>query len=148
MQEITDEISNLYVSCFNNKPLNISRLPQSGSDRQYFRIEGKTQSIIATVNSNQKENETFCYFSEHFKALNFPVPEIFAINNDKTIYLQSDFGNVSLLNVIEEKGKTEEVYYLLKQSLKNLAKLQIQGDKGLDYDQCITSKEFGKQAIL
>jgi aminoglycoside/choline kinase family phosphotransferase len=148
MQEITDEISNLYVSYFNKKPLNISRLPQSGSDRQYFRIEGDSQSVIATVNSNQKENETFCYFSKHFKALNFPVPEIFAINNDKTIYLQSDFGDVSLLNVIEEKGKTEEVYDLLKQSLKNLAKLQIQGDKGLDYDQCITSKEFGKQAIL
>ena len=148
MQEITDEISKLYVSCFNNEPLNISRLPQSGSDRQYFRIEAESESVIATVNSNQKENETFCYFSKHFKALNFPVPEIFAINNDKTIYLQSDFGDASLLNVIEEKGKTEEVYDLLKQSLKNLAKLQILGDKGLDYDQCITSKEFGKQAIL
>ena len=140
MQEITDEISKLYVSCFNKKPLTISRLPQSGSDRQYFRIEGETKSVIATVNSNQKENETFCYFSKHFKALNFPVPEIFAINNDKTIYLQSDFGDVSLLNVIEEKGKTEEVYDLLKQSLKNLAILQISGDRGLNYDQCITSK--------
>lgn len=148
MQEITDEISKLYVSCFNKKPLTISRLPQSGSDRHYFRIEGEHNSVIATVNSNQQENETFCYFSKHFKAYNFPVPEIFAINEDKTIYLQSDFGDVSLLNIIEEQGKTEEVYSLLKKSLKNLAKLQIQGDKGLDYNQCITSKEFGKQAIL
>ncbi len=148
MQEIKDEISNLYVSCFNTKPLKISRLPQSGGDRQYYRIEGENNSIIATVNSNQKENKTFCYFSKHFKDLNFPVPEIFAINESKTIYLQSDFGDISLLNIIEEKGKTEEVFDLLKLSLKNLAKLQIRGDKGLDYDQCITSKDFGKQAIL
>lgn len=148
MQEITDEISSLYVSCFNKKPLNISRLPLSGSDRQYFRVEGEKNSVIATVNGNQKENETFCYFSQHFKAHNFPVPEIFAINNNKTIYLQSDFGDVSLLNVIEEKGKNNEVYDLLKKSLKSLAQLQIKGDKGLDYEKCITSKEFGKQAIL
>lgn len=148
MQEITDEISSLYVSCFNKKPLNISRLPLSGSDRQYFRVEGEKNSVIATVNANQKENETFCYFSKHFKAHNFPVPEIFAINNNKTIYLQSDFGDVSLLNVIEEKGKNNEVYDLLKKSLKSLAQLQIKGDEGLDYEKCITSKEFGKQAIL
>lgn len=148
MQEITDEISSLYFSCFNKKPLNISRLPLSGSDRQYFRVEGEKNSVIATVNGNQKENETFCYFSQHFKAHNFPVPEIFAINNNKTIYLQSDFGDVSLLNVIEEKGKNNEVYDLLKKSLKSLAQLQIKGDKGLDYEKCITSKEFGKQAIL
>lgn len=148
MQEITSEISQLYVSCFNSQPVNIYRLPQSGGDRQYFRIEGKTNSVIATVNSNRKENETFCYFSKHFKILNFPVPEIFGINETKTIYLQSDFGDISLLNIIDEQGKTKPVFDLLKQSLNSLAKLQIRGDAGLDYDQCITSKEFGKQAIL
>ena len=36
----------------------------------------------------------------------------------------------------------------LKKSLKALAHLQINGDKNLDYAQCITSKEFGQQAIL
>lgn len=148
MQEITDEISKLFVSCFHKNPISISRLPLSGSDRQYFRVKGEKNSVIATFNANQKENETFCYFSGHFKSHNFPVPEIFAINENKTIYLQSDFGDVSLLNVIEEKGKTDEVYVLLKKSLKNLSLLQINGDKGLDYEKCITSKEFGKQAIL
>ena len=148
MQEISDEITKLYVSCFSQQPSGISRLPQSGSDRQYFRIEGEKNSVIATVNTNQKENETFCYFSEHFRSFNFPVPEIFALSEDKIIYLQSDFGDISLLNIIEENGKTKAVYDLLKQSLNNLVRLQILGDKGLDYDKSITSKEFGKQAIL
>ncbi len=148
MQAITEKISSLYSSCFFTQPSKISKLPQSGGDRQYFRIYGAESSVIATVNANLQENETFFYFSAHFKSLNFNVPEIYAISEDKTIYLQSDFGDITLLNVIEQKGKTPEVYELLKQSLKKLAHLQINGGLNLDYNQCITSKEFGTQAIF
>ena len=35
-----------------------------------------------------------------------------------------------------------------RQSLRQLARLQIRGDEGLDYSKTITSREFGKQAIL
>ncbi len=35
-----------------------------------------------------------------------------------------------------------------RQSLQQLARLQILGDEGLDYGKTITSREFGKQAIL
>ena len=35
-----------------------------------------------------------------------------------------------------------------RQSLRQLARLQILGDEGLDYSKTITSREFGKQAIL
>lgn len=148
MQEINDEISELYFSCFNQRPEQIFKLPQSGSDRQYFRCIGSGGSVLATVNSNLKENETFIYFTKHFKSLNFSVPHIFAINREGNIYLQSDFGDSALLDVLEEKGKTEEVYQLFKQSLQKLASLQILGENGLDYSKCITSGEFGKQAIL
>ena len=38
---------------------------------------------------------------------------------------------------------------LFKQSLNELAILQIRGDEGLDYENwCLTSREFGKQAIM
>ena len=142
------EISELFSKCFGLLPDSIYRLPQSGSDRIYYRVTSPKISVIATENENVKENETFFYFSDHFKKAGYPVPEIFGINEEKTLYLQSDFGDTSLLDVLETKGKTDEVYLLFKQSLSNLAGLQINGDKGLDYEQCITSKEFGKQAII
>src|SRR5579871_5660422 len=69
-------------------------------------------------------------------------------NDSYTIYVQQDFGDVSLLNQLEEKGFNDYVYALFKQSLQQLAYLQIKGDEDLDYDWCLTSKEFGKQAIL
>ena len=71
------------------------------------------------------------------------------MNTEGTIYIQEDFGDISLLNRLEETGHTAEIFDLFKKSLKELAHLQIQGDEGLDYeDWCLTSSEFGKQAIM
>jgi hypothetical protein len=64
------------------------------------------------------------------------------------MYIQQDFGDDSLLINLELHGHTPYVYTLFQKSLKKLAWLQIEGHKGLDYEWCITSKEFGKQAII
>jgi hypothetical protein len=40
------------------------------------------------------------------------------------------------------------VFSLFQKSLTALAKLQVKGGEGLDYQKCLTSKEFGKHSIL
>ena len=62
--------------------------------------------------------------------------------------MQEDFGDNSLLNILEAEGQVPHVFELYKKSLKALSHLQIKGHEGLNYDYCITSKEFGKQAIM
>ncbi|ULT45338.1 hypothetical protein KRR40_19885 [Niabella defluvii] len=42
----------------------------------------------------------------------------------------------------------QDIYNLFKESLQQLARLQVEGDKGLDYSRCLTNSEFGKQAIM
>jgi aminoglycoside/choline kinase family phosphotransferase len=106
------------------------------------------KTFIATHGLNVPENEAFIYFADHFRRKRLHVPEILAVSYDKTIYLQEDFGKVSLLNVLESKGFTQEVYDLFKESLKQLAHLQVIGDEGLNYKKCLTNEEFGKQAIM
>jgi aminoglycoside/choline kinase family phosphotransferase len=69
-------------------------------------------------------------------------------NPEETIYIQEDFGNISLLNKLEQYGYTECSYNLFKKSLRDLAYMQIVGGRNLDYDLCLTAKEFGRQAIL
>ena len=149
MQQITQNIKELFKKFNATAILRIEKIPQSGSDRTYFRIycENK-KSYIATFSNNIKENNAFIYFSNHFKKINAPVPEVFAVNEEGNIYIQEDFGDVSLLNVLESNGQNELSLNLFKKSLNALANLQINGDKNLDYTQCITSKEFGQQAIL
>ena len=148
MQQLIDAISSLYKQWNGEDAISIDILPQSGSERRYFRLHGKDKSVIGTYGANIKENESFFYFSEHFYKKKLTVPQIFAISNDRMYYLQEDLGDISLLNRLEKEGFTDEVYALFKKSLEALALLQINGDEGLDYTRCLTNTEFGKQAIL
>jgi aminoglycoside/choline kinase family phosphotransferase len=124
------------------------KLPKSGGDRIYFRIVTKKNSYIATYNENIKENIAFLNFSADMKKINAPVPEIYLVHPEKQMYIQEDFGNSSLLNKLEQHGLNDYVYSLFKKSLNALAHLQIKGNEKIDYEFCITSKEFGKQAIM
>lgn len=148
MRQLIESISGLYKEWKGVNPVSVDLLPQSGSERRYFRLHGEDGSVIGTFGANIPENETFIYFSRQFRQKGLTVPEIFAISDDGEFYLQEDFGNISLLDHLEAKGFTEEVYGLFKQSLAALAALQIQGDEDLDYSFCLTNKEFGKQAIM
>jgi aminoglycoside/choline kinase family phosphotransferase len=149
MDPISKNISDLFASYSKEPVLSVDKIPQSGSIRVYYRVRTATRSFIATYGTNIKENLSFIRFSQHFKAMGSPVPEIFSVNTEGTIYIQQDFGDISLLNRLEQAGPVDEVYVLFKKSLKELAHLQIQGDRGMDYENwSLTSSEFGKQAIM
>jgi aminoglycoside/choline kinase family phosphotransferase len=148
MDSIIQDINNLYVQWKNETPERIEKLPQSGSDRIYFRIFYSNETYIATYNLNVQENKTFVTFSQHFLQQGLPVPAVFCINEEQTIYIQKDLGSDSLLNKLEQHGHNEYVYSLFQKSLQALAAIQIKGNDGLNYDVCLTAKEFGKQAIL
>jgi len=148
MQNIIEEIQSLFRTYSKETILNTSKIPQSGSNRIYFRIVTSSQTYIATHGINLQENLTFINFSRHFRKLQAPVPQILAVNENNSIYIQEDFGDVSLLNKLEQNGYNDYVKSLFKQSLKALAQMQIVGGTTLDYNWCLTSKEFGKQAIL
>lgn len=77
------------------------------------------------------------------------MPEIYSVNDEKTIYIQEDLGTSSLLDKLEQHGHNDYTYGLFQRSLKELSRVQILGDKGLNYDRwCLTAKEFGKHAIM
>ncbi|HWC52273.1 MAG TPA: RNase adapter RapZ [Chitinophagaceae bacterium] len=145
---MVDSIKELYQEWAGKEPDSVDVLPQSGSERRYFRLHGKEGTVIGTYGANIKENETFIYFSRHFRKKDLAVPEIYAINDGQDCYLQEDFGEISLLNRLEAEGFVSPVYDLFKKSLEALAQLQVQGDEGLNYNFCLTSKEFGQQAIM
>ena len=148
MEDIVLNIKNLYRSLHASDWDLLQKIPQSGGDRVYFRIIQGGQSWIATYNRNIKENQTFIYFSNHFASKWLPVPRVLASSEDGHYYIQEDVGTDSLLDVLEKEGKTERVFGLFQKSLKSLAELQVKGGEGLDYQKCLTSKEFGKQSIM
>lgn len=138
-----------YFEKFIKEPIqNLELLPKSGGDRIYFRITTPEKSFIATYNDNVRENATFFHFTKHFHSVQAPVPEIFHVHPEQKMYVQEDFGPVSLLDELEKHGENEYVFGLFKKSLKALAHMQVLADAGMDYHYCLTSEEFGMQAIM
>ena len=74
MESVIAAIEALCQQAVGLAPDRIEKLPQSGSDRIYFRVYAGEQTFIATYNINTKETATFVYFSKHFKQANLPVP--------------------------------------------------------------------------
>lgn len=139
-------------SFFNNWSLDnnsqIITLRQAGSNRQYFRALSNKGSYIITYNpGNVPENNAFIEFARHFTNKRLATPEILSVDDDTSMYIQTDFGDISLFDIIKEEGYTERVKNLYKKTFQQLARLQVKGGEGLDYNNCIATKSFDKQAI-
>ena len=144
-------------------PNDILPIAESGSARKYFRVITGDKSLIGTYSSNIEENEAFLAFSKHFYDLGLNVPEVFVVNEEKTCYLQSDFGDDNLFAhvqkaLIASSGPStgsgtlatysENVIELYKKALSHLVKLQVLGHQGLDYSKAYPTERFDRQAII
>ncbi|MCP9766286.1 hypothetical protein EGI22_00095 [Lacihabitans sp. LS3-19] len=148
MKPLLEIVQEYFTSVIAEPIVNTEIIPLSGGDRRYFRFNTSQKSYIVCYNENVKENEVFFYFTNHFRSVGSPLPEILSIDTEQKIYILEDLGKESLLNNLEAKGFSDEVFELYKKSLSALAKMQILGAKDLDFEKCLTAKEFGKQAIL
>ncbi|MCC6287159.1 MAG: phosphotransferase [Chitinophagaceae bacterium] len=148
MADVVGEVTAFFESWGKEKLKEIYTLRQAGSNRQYFRAKADDGSYIITYNPNNiVENNAFIEFSKHFYKSSLAVPEILFADAGKAVYIQTDFGDMSLFDILRKEGFSDRVKALYKKSFVQLAKLQIQGGRGLDYSNCIATRSFDKQAI-
>lgn len=148
MADVIQTISDFFEGWSGGKTAEIVTLRQAGSNRQYFRVNTPGASYIATYNPNNiVENNAFIEFARHFTKKRLQVPDILQVDRKKTMYLQTDFGDVSLFDIIKAEGYSESVKNLFRKTFDHLALLQVKGGEGLDYNNCIATKSFDKQAI-
>ncbi len=125
-------------------------LAGSGSNRMYYRlydVNGKT--CILTENSFVEENLTFLYFSGALQSPNFNLPHIIGVDDSYTMYLQEDIGDVNLLQLLLEKGYTDETYTMYQDVVKRYSLLQshLQFNK-VDYSNCYDYKKFDDKVVF
>jgi aminoglycoside/choline kinase family phosphotransferase len=148
MNSIPEQVKSFFESWRPGTDITIQTLPQAGSNRQYFRVHHNNNSYIVTFNpTNVPENNAFIEFSRHFNTKQLPVPEILYSDAEKKKYIQSDLGDVSLFQLIQQHGYNDYIFELYKKTFAQLARLQIEGGQDLDYNNCIATKSFDKQAI-
>lgn len=147
----TTILNQLYNQATGHEPESIIELPSSGSNRRYFRINGK-QSMVGALGTCVEENRAFLYLAKHFKEKGLPVPEVYACADDEMAYVQQDLGDTLLFNAIEKGRATsvfsEEERQLLIKTIRLLPDIQFAGAVGLDFNVCYPLPEFDARTIL
>lgn len=131
--------------------IKVSSISANGSNRQYYRLEGETHRCIAAVNGDVRENEAFLYYAKEMKERGIRVPEIYAVNADRTIYLQEDLGDTTLYSFLTQKKKSgedinDELIALYKRVLNDLVLMQTRC-RDLDFAYAYPRSDFDRQSI-
>ena len=141
-----------YKDLFGKSDIETVPLPQSGSDRKYFRIFDGSKTVIGAYNSNLEENDAFIGFTKHFITKGLPVPEIFGYLPDRNIYYLQDLGDTNLFTWLQDKNspdqfdtETEAIY---RRVLDKLINFQIDGMEGLNLDLCYPHRSFDRQSMM
>lgn len=128
----------------------ITPLPQSGSNRIYFRVkfneEHNPQSIVASYNNDIRENIAHHSFTTHFRELGFRVPNIYAKDSTNQYYLLQDIGPTNLMAYVKNNNPISINYY--KKAIEDLVNFQISGIKNLDLDVAYPTANFNRRSVM
>lgn len=146
-------LSALYLSVFKHEPISVITLPQSGSSRIYFRIQGINESVIGAYNADIKENDTFFALTNHFNNKKLNVPKLLAISEDNIYYLISDLGDITLYALLstchlKNSDYSDTMMNHFKKSLSHLVRFQTEGSDGLDFSCCYPKQIFDRRSVI
>ena len=147
----TETISKLYRQVTGQQHDNIELLTGSGSNRRYFRMTGP-RSLIAVCGESTAENRAFIYMAQHFRNKGIPVPEVLAVSDDESCYIQEDLGDTLLFNAITNGRTTGEFSDyekgLIRKSIAKLPSIQFKGAEGMDFGMCYPLSDFNRRTVM
>ncbi len=129
------------------KPSEFITLAQSGSARVNFFAKTDKEYII-TYNENLAENESFLYYSTIFSDLKLNTPAIFAVSEDRKMYIQEYLGKNTLSDIIAIEGLSENVKALVQQTLEKLYQLQILTQDKIDFGKAFEYENYDELPVI
>ncbi len=146
--DITLWIIQLFERWSGEKAVEINPLPESGSYRRYYRILSENKCVLGAFNTDLKENDAFFYLANHLRKTGNLVPEVYAVDIEKGIYLIEDLGNITLLDYIQQMhNNSAEIITVYKKVIDAMPGLQVNTTKGLDFSRCYPRPEFEYQSM-
>lgn len=149
-----EQLLTLYKEWKGTAPLKAESLAQAGSNRQYVRLtDQQGHTTIGVIGLSTDENRCFIYLANHFTAQGLPMPHIYAVSTDQSRYIQEDLGQLSLYDALGSARKKGYQYgetetQLLTHTIRQLAHVQVEGAKCLDFNQCLPPIRFDHQAAM
>ena len=146
----------LFRHRFGKNPVSILPLEGDGSQRQMFRLVGESiETAIGVVGPDREENRAFLSFTEAFRSIGLPVPEIYGYDEKAGLYLEEDLGETTLFDALSLARKEEPdaafptaIVPVYRRILELLPRFQVQGGKAVDYSVAYPRAAFDRQSIL
>jgi aminoglycoside/choline kinase family phosphotransferase len=122
-----------------------------GSGRKIIRLSGAGKTGIGILHDVREENVAFLEFSRHFRRHGLPVPEIYGEDLAHGAYLEEDFGDTSLFELLSANRTGAEiaptVVEAYRQAVAILPRFQVEAGRDLNYKVCYPRASFDRQSI-
>ena len=149
-----NKLRELYCAWRGEDPAAMEKLPGAGSNRVYYRLtDHEGRSVVGVVGTSCDENHAFVYLARHFAQQQLPVPQVLAVSDDELRYLQTDLGSTSLFDALRRGREAggdynEEERALLRQTIRELPRIQVLGARGLDWSNCYPQPAFDRDGVM
>ena len=92
----------LYREHFGEAPSAVLALSGDGSNRAYRRLLAPDRiPVIGVMGPDPEENRAFLSFTRAFRAIDLPVPDLYAADEDGGVYLLEDLGDTTLFDALD-----------------------------------------------
>ena len=141
-------LAGLHRAYFGEEVEHTAQLKGDGSARTLWRLQSRSVSAIGVHGPDRAENRAFIGFSRTFLDCGLPVPEIYAVSEDESHYLEEDLGDMTLYDVIRsDHTSTDDLLAYYRDAVRWLVRFQTEGGREIDYSLCYQTREFGEEAV-
>lgn len=106
---------------------NITELRQDGSNRSFYRLLGKNNTMILMISHDKFSNERYINAYKKYLEQDVPIPKVLDYNLKENYLLFEDLGDQHLRQIIQ-KGNGNTIPYL-KEAIDVILKLQFHDGK-------------------
>ncbi len=148
-------MTDLFERHFGVPPVSVLPLEGDGSSRQMFRLVGPGyETAIGVIGPDREENRAFISLSRSFREAGLPVPMVYAIDEQRGVYLEEDLGDTTLFDALTSARKLEggefprSMLPLYRRVVEELPRFQVLGGRVIDYSVAYPRAAFDRQSIL
>jgi aminoglycoside/choline kinase family phosphotransferase len=152
-QSLSDALRKLFEQQFGVAALRVEPVQGGlgGSGRTIVRMGDDRFTAIGIANGVRKENAAFLGFSKHFRGCGLAVPEIYAEDLRRGVYLEQDLGDTTLFQYLGAHRTGDEiapeVVEAYRKVVETLPRFQVEAGRDLNYKLCYPRPSFDRQSM-
>ena len=149
------KVIELYTRTFGQAPERVEHLfGGGGSSRRYYKMTAAGgKSVYGVISTSPDENESFYRMSLLFRERGLSVPEVYALSDDHTCYLQQNLGTTTLKDYVDSHRSAggqigAEGVAMLRTVISDLPRVQFLGAGDDVFSRCYPVPALDEMSVM